>query len=576
MIGALKNINWAEFHFLRPQLLWILVPIALLFLVNLFASREQIKWQKVIAPHLRQYVIKKGSESLKKWMQLLSFITLSLAIIGVSGPTWNKVELPEKKLETPLVIALDLSQSMMATDIQPNRLERAKFKITDLLDANPRARIALVGFSGTAHTVIPLTRDYKIIKSHISGLSPNIMPYEGTNLKAALEIADTLTNHIDAPATLLLITDDFTEHSFNLLQSYIQNNNTSVTIIPMATNTGAKIPKKYGRGLIQNKKGKLVHSSLDQSVLSKLASVEKITINELTLDNSDMELLAKSIAADLEFTEKDNQQNDDWEDKGIWFIIPLAFLLVLSFRKGWVIYSLLILVTFSSCSKVETFDDLWFTKNYQAQKLSNKGNFEKAAETYTDPLRKGIAYYKSGNYDEAISEFSRDTTAMGAYNLGISYYKSGDYASAEIAFGKAIELDPDMDAAKKNQQLATQNLGGESEVSKEEAEEARANPEEQRAENEQNKSPEDLSGGGQKATEEDMKKERLEETTNTDIRKGKELEEVPDDFESGKQDGAQKVLMRKVDDDPALFLKRKFKHQVKINKIKPPSNIDKW
>lgn len=576
MIAAFKNINWEEFYFLRAQLLWILVPIILLFLINLFVSREQIKWQKVIAPHLRKHVIKKGSESLKKWMQLLSFITLSLAIIGVSGPTWNKVELPEKKLETPLVIALDLSQSMMATDIQPNRLERAKFKINDLLDANPRARIALVGFAGTAHTIIPLTRDYKIIRPHISGVSPKMMPYDGTNLKAALEIADTLTNHIDAPATLVLISDDFTDSTFNLLQNYVQNSNTSVTIIPMATSTGAKIPKKYGRGFIQNKKGKLVHSKLDQSVISKLASIEKITVSALTLDNSDMELLAKTIAADLEFTEKDDQKNEDWEDKGIWFVFPLAFLLVISFRKGWVIYSLLIMVSFSSCSKVETFDDLWFTKNYQAQKLSNKSDYEKAAETYTDPLRKGIAYYKSGNYDEAIAEFSRDTTAMGAYNLGISYYKSGDYASAEIAFGKAIELNPDMKGAKQNQQLASQNLGGAIEVNPEDAEEARDNPKEQEAENQENKSPEDLSGGGQKATEEDMKKERLEETVNTDTRKGKELEEVPDNFESGKQDGAQKVLMRKVDDDPALFLKRKFRHQVKKENIKPPSNIDKW
>jgi len=315
---------------------------------------------------------------------------------------------------------------------------------------------------------------------------------------------------------------------------------------------------------------------LNQTILSKLASVENITINELTLDTSDMELLAKNIAADLEFTEKDDEQNEDWEDKGIWFVIPLAFLLVISFRKGWVIYSLLIMVSFGSCSKVETFDDLWFAKNYQGQKLSNKGDYKTAAKTFTDPLRKGVAYYKAGNYDAAIAEFSRDTTAMGAYNLGVSYYKSGDYASAEIAFGKAVELDPDMEAAKKNQQLATQNLGGESEVNPEEAEEARKNPKEQEAENQENKSPEDLSGGGQEATEDDMKKERLEETVNTDVRKGKELEEVPENFESGKKDGAQKVLMRKVDDDPALFLKRKFKHQVKTKKITPPANIDKW
>jgi len=73
-----------------------------------------------------------------------------------------------------------------------------------------------------------------------------------------------------------------------------------------------------------------------------------------------------------------------------------------------------------------------------------------------------------------------------------------------------------------------------------------------------------------------MEKERLEETVGTDVRKGKELEEVPDDFESGKQDAAQKVLMRKVDDDPALFLQRKFRYQVKKDGVKPVKNLDKW
>ncbi len=98
----------------------------------------------------------------------------------------------------------------------------------------------------------------------------------------------------------------------------------------------------------------------------------------------------------------------------------------------------------------------------------------------------------------------------------------------------------------------------------------------ERAENEQNTSPEDLGGGGQEATEEDMEKERLEETASTDIRKGKELDEVPDDIEFGKQDESQKILMRKVDDDPALFLKRKFAHQVKVKGLTPKNPQIKW
>jgi Ca-activated chloride channel family protein len=126
---------------------------------------------------------KKGSERLKIVMQVLSFFIISIAVFGLAGPTWKKIELPEKILETPLIILLDLSQSMMTDDIQPNRLERAKFKISDFLEANPKVRVGLVGFSGTAHTLVPLTKDYKIIESYLKNITTNVLPFQGTDLE---------------------------------------------------------------------------------------------------------------------------------------------------------------------------------------------------------------------------------------------------------------------------------------------------------------------------------------------------------------------------------------------------------
>lgn len=574
MIDSLKNIDWTNFHFLRPEFLWFFIPLVLILILTLISFREEIKWKKVIAPHLQPYVIKKGSESFKKWMQVVLVLVLSLGTLGVAGPTWKMADVPDKKLETPVVIALDLSQSMMATDIQPNRLERAKFKIKDLLTENPRARIALVGFAGSAHTIVPLTRDYKILNTHLDGLSPKMMPFLGTNLKAALEVIDTITNITKATAKLILITDDFTENTFSLLQNYVTERNTIIEIIAMNTLQGADIPAVYGSKKLKDSKGKVVHSSLNSEVLNKLNSIDNIHVNPLTLDNSDMELLSKSISSNLEFNEKDEEVKNEWQDEGYWFVLPFAFFVLLWFRKGWVVYSLLLLVTLSSCSSENTFKNLWYTKDYQAQKLEDKGNNKEAAETYTTPLRKGVAYYKDGNYKEAILAFQQDTTAIGAYNLGISYYKNGDYAAAALAFGEAVEMDPENEEARKNQQKAQQIMQGENEASVEDAQEAAK--EKSTAENEQNKSPEDLSGGGQEATKKDMEKERLEETVNTDVRKGKELDEVPDNFESGKQDNSQKVLMRKVDDDPALFLKRKFLYEVKKEGIKPEKNAEKW
>ena len=126
------DIDWNAFHFLRPDFLWLLAPLVLVLILGLAGIRDQATWKKYIAPHLRPYMIQKGNEWIRGYMQVLAFLILSIAVLGLAGPTWNKIELPEKILETPLIIALDLSQSMMATDLQPNRLERAKFKINDL------------------------------------------------------------------------------------------------------------------------------------------------------------------------------------------------------------------------------------------------------------------------------------------------------------------------------------------------------------------------------------------------------------------------------------------------------------
>jgi Ca-activated chloride channel family protein len=573
MLNDLLNINWEEFHFLRPMFLWLLLPAFVALIIGLIGIQEEVKWKKVIAPHLRAYIIQKGSESIKKRMQVLLFVFLSIAILGLAGPTWNTVEVPGKTLETPVVLLLDLSQSMMATDIQPNRLERAKFKINDLLDANPRARVALVGFAGTAHTIVPLTSDYQIIKSHLEGLSPQIMPFAGTNHEAAFNLSDTIISVSSAPATIVLFTDDFDENTFLVIQNFISGRENKLEIFPVNTISGAEVPMPGGNNPMKDKTGKVVRSALNSEVLDKLNSIEKITVHQLTLDKSDVEHLSKKISDNLKFKEQDQEKEDDWQDRGLLLVIPFFLFVLMWFRRGWVIYSLAILLTLSSCKSENKFADLWFTKDYQAQKLYDKGDFGEAAKLFTDPLHKGTSFFKAGNYEQAIKYFAEDTTAMGAYNLGLAYFKNGDFAAAEIAFGKAVEMNPELQDAKTNQLRTQQIMHGINSANPEDAEEFK--PEEV-AENIENKDTEDLGGGGQEATKEDMQKERKEETVNTDVRKGKELDEVPDDFESGKRDNSQKVLMRKVDDDPALFLKRKFVHQVKTKNIQPKTDRNEW
>lgn len=558
MFRDMFPIIWSDFHFLRPQYLYLLLPLAFLFALGLLSIRENVRWKKIIAPHLRSYVISKGSNVVRVWMQFAMLIGFGFAILGLAGPTWKKIEIPGQKLETPLVVVLDLSASMLSDDIQPSRLERAKFKIKDLIRHNPRARMGLVGFAGTAHTIVHLTKDYSIIESHIETLSPKTMPYAGSNLKAALALADTLTQVTDAPGAILLFSDDFSESERVLLSVFKQDSKNSLIIVPMNTPEGAVMPDKS-------------RSQLNETVLASLNSIEGIEVQRPTLDDSDVEYIAKKISDNLMFTEKSQEKEDDWNDYGLLFVIPAALIILLWFRKGWVLFGFLLPLTFTSCSDNSRFVDLWYTRDYQGQRLSDKGEYKTAAQIYSSAMRRGVAYFKAGAYDKAIDAFMQDTTAQGAYNLGLAYAKNGNFAAARSAFDAAIEKDPDFEAAKENLEAVNSLLPAVDDISLKNAEESDGSTPDN---NTQNKG-EDLGGGGQEATEEDMKKQRQEETVKSNIHMGKEMDEVPDDVQVSNQRNKD-MMMRKVDDDPSLFLQRKFRYQAKKEHLTPPADAKKW
>lgn len=564
------------FHFLRPEYLKALILVGIVGIIGLIGIKEQVKWKKSIASHLQPYMIDKGSEWKKVVNQLLLYISISIAIIGISGPTWQRIETPGKILETPVVILLDLSQSMMADDLPPSRLERAKFKINELLDLDPKARIALVGYSGTAHTIIPLCYDYKVTKSHLEGATPFIMPYPGTNLPAAINKAQEICSITKAPGNIIIFTDEINFQDVQLLTKYVDQQKDKITIVPVATPIGSPIPiGNSKRRFFDNKEGQVI-SKLDIQNLSQLKKVEKITVASLTLDNSDMQLVAKQITDNIEFQDSNEEHENEWIDNGYYLIIPLLIYILLWFRRGVALFSIigLLMIVNTRCKQIDSSQDLWYTKDYQAQKAFDNKAYEKAAELYTTPYNKGVAYYKAGKYEEAIYAFQQDSSAKALYNLGLSYYHTGDYIAASFAFNGAYEKDSTMINAISNKQLLQSTSGTNDSTYNARAEQFDKTPSQQ---NMLNKDMEDLGGGGQEANDEQMNDGRKEETVATDMRIGEELSEIPENFDQqNARNKGPKVLMRKVDDNPALFLKKKFNYQVKKKNQKPPENLTKW
>ena len=448
--NIITKIDWKEFHFIRPLALYAFIPLLVIVLLLVIGNKERRRWKIVIAKHLRPFMFNRGSSWAIVVPIIFFVIGVSAMIIGLAGPTWKKKEIPGQKIQAVVLIALDLSKSMMTKDIQPNRIERAKFKINDFLDANPRARAGLIAFAGSAHPVLPFTSDYKIIKFHAQSLSNRIMPMQGTNTAVLLQQIDTLMKHVTAPSTVLLITDAIDNDEASLLSNWVNGSIHRLEILLVSTPNGAGIP-----GFPK------VISRQDPSVIQNLSQNNKVTITPLTLDNSDVKAIAGRVSKKLYFESEKKKDAKEWDDMGYLMIVPSLAITAFWFRKGWTIQWCVLLfstLTLSSCGLKSKKPDWWYSKDYQGQLLENTGKYADAADRFEDDKHKAVAYFKAGNYSAAADLFALDSAAAGAYNMGLALAKQGKYDAAENAFNKAVTLDPALKTAVSNSLAATKSI----------------------------------------------------------------------------------------------------------------------
>ncbi|MCG8579334.1 MAG: VWA domain-containing protein [Bacteroidales bacterium] len=559
------DIDIELFHFIRPQWLWLFLPLTLVIIIVLFGNRSKNKWQQIIAPKLRPYMIAKGSRMSLAGPLLVSFIIGSLMIIAASGPTWKMREVPGAKSETILLIALDLSPSMLVEDVSPNRLERAKFKIRDLLDANPGSKVGLMAYAGTAHPVVTPNRDYKLISYQLESLQPNVMPLGGTRLDNALSIADSIFSRTEAPCTLLLLTDEVSTEQAGQIKAFVSNSSNSVELMPMATPQGGRIPGNR-RGTYARQDGQFVISKLNTQVLFELQKHPSVNVNSLTLDKEDVSLIAEKVRKNLVFQQNDEDSEEDWQEMGFVLLWPALILFAFWFRKGWMIQWCLAIVLLSSCqTSVESWDDLWYTKDYQAQKAYNDTKYELAAENFKALQNKGAAYYKAGNYEAAIELFKQDSSAISMYNLGLAYAANGQMDMAQEALLLANHLEPSnttiSEGLKQNSERMRQ-VDSLRSVNPDEAIELKDKEEPKGELNERTaKGKDEELTSDTEVDELPQEGDRITDEVETDMRKAEELERPPEDFQPQAGESPQNILLREISADPSEFLRRRFKHQ---------------
>jgi len=571
--GTIISFTWEGLWFLRPQWLWGFIAVAAIGTMFIFSHRREAQWKRSFSATLLRYLLVPGTRRQSLWPRVILILLLSLMILALSGPTWEEREHPGERSEAAMVILLDLSKSMEAEDIQPKRIDRARMKIRDLFDAQPNIRTALVAFAGSAHTVVPFTKDYRAIERQMEALNMNIMPLQGTNLPEAFALADSLLGRVEAPSFILLVTDRIAAGEEDLIRQSAGNNRVEVMII--ATPGGAAIPE--GRGVVRDASGEPVIAGFDPAVLEVLGRVPGIDIITVTLDDTDVKILAMNIRRNLEFTETPEQAETDWKDAGYWLLAPMLLLTLFWFRKGWLVQWCWILLLMSSCSadREGSLEGLFRTRDQQGQRLYQKGEWENAGSRFESAAWKGMAYAEAGDLDKAVDAFSRETNAAGFYNLGVVYVKMGDAEAARDAFQAALELDPELQPAEKNLQVVNHVLDSIHMVLAENGE----HPEDTHQ-------PEKF----QETQESPDEKEKAEQSDETYKGKGdvtemgtREVdEESVDFFDTGNQpvpfdqEGTPQALIRQMEENPSVFLRRKFAHQLRKRKPSETTDEEDW
>ncbi len=442
----------ADFHWLRPEWLWALPLIALM---TLGLARRQLapgSWHRIIDPALAPYVLSRTQIrrlNYRWWLILIGGLLVALAL---AGPSWNRVEQPVFRSEQAVVIALDLSRSMDAQDLTPSRLTRARLKILDILERRQSGQTALVVYSSNAFTVTPLTTDADTVAALVNSLSTDIMPSRGSYPVSAITKSQKLLEQAGAAfGEVLLITDGGTSPAAERAAKDLQRAGYSLSVLGVGTSGGAPIPRAGG-GFVTDRSGNIVVPRIESTALRSLAAAGGGRFAALSADDSDIDILLsdpgqRSSASD------ESLATDQWQEEGPWLLLLLVPMAAMAFRRGLIMALAVFLLPVAEPAHAFEWQDLWLTKDQQAQRQLQEGKAMEAGELFEDPIWQAVAKYRSGEYGPSAAGFESQEDLDNQYNLGNALARLGEFETAIDAYEQVLEVEPNMDDALYNRDL---------------------------------------------------------------------------------------------------------------------------
>ncbi|MDP5218459.1 VWA domain-containing protein [Ruegeria sp. 2205SS24-7] len=418
------------FHFLRPIWLLLLPGIGLLWYLARPRRKPDGPDTLHIAPHLAE-ALRVGSNARRRVQPIDSVVLcLSLLTLAAAGPSWSRIPNPLIAESAPLVVALKVTPSMQDTDLAPSRLDRARFKILDLIAARAGARTALVAYAGTAHRVAPLTEDPDILRPLLQALSPEVMPVEGDDAAAALALSMDILGAAETAGAILFVLDDLDPA---MVAAFTNDDPARPPVAMLVTVPAGQIP-------------------------AQIAGLAGVSTVGLSADDWDIAQIERQLISAQQMAQLDDERLD-WDDRGWWLLWPAALIALLWFRQGWTMRWGVAIIVITALqmpigARADGWRDWFLTPDQQGQLAYRNKDFARAADLFTDPMWKGHALLRAGRYEEAAEVFARLDSAEAAFSEGLARIGNRDYRPGARAFESALDRQPDFPAAAKNAEIA--------------------------------------------------------------------------------------------------------------------------
>lgn len=451
--------------------LWLIWSVPILFLICVWGMRRRFLLLQEFASAKGLGAIVPDVSAGKRWLKIsLMLSVLLLMVVSLSGPQYGYHWKEIQRKGVDIIIALDCSKSMLAKDINPTRLDRAKREVFDLLGMLQGDRVGLVAFAGTAFLQCPLTLDYEAFYLFLNTLTPDYLPMGGTNLTAAVNTAMSGFKAEDASDKAIILITDGEDTGEGVVEAARAASDAGIKLfcIGVGGEDGVPIPSESS-GYVKDREGNIILSKLDTATLKKMAAVSGGAYVRSVAGDMDLDAIyVQHIRGEMDATTLAQQKKKVLENRYQWFLALAVLALIvercLPLSKTVGVILIFMMMTFPQVVLAGELKEIL----KQGATAYEAGEYDGARDAFISsqllaPDRPEIYYnlgnthYKLGDYDTALKNYEQalDTEAVDLrqkahYNMGNSYVRKGQFDDAIEQYEAAIKLDSEDVQAKEN------------------------------------------------------------------------------------------------------------------------------